>query len=515
MTNHKEILRLDALGINRRDTGVACGCSRNTVTRTLQRAKSIGLTWEKAQEMTPKEVTETLFPPGETQPIHKMPDYEYVHREMQRSSVTLNLLWLEYCDQCRESGELAYKSTQFNKYYADFLQKTKATMRLQHKPGETMQVDWAGQTAYLVDTDTGKLIKAYVFVAVLPYSGYAYVEAFANQKQESWITAHANAYSYIGGVTRILTPDNLKVGVIKNTRTETVINRLYQEMAEHYGTAILPTRPSTPTDKGAVEGVVGIVSTFILAALRNQQFLSLQELNRAIKEKLREFNNKPFQKKEGTRTSAFEEEKPYLLPLPVYPFEMSTWKVATVQYNYHISVESQNYSVSYEYIKQKVDVRLTKNMVEIFYDSNRIASHFRLYGSPNQYSTIETHMPPDHQQYIQWNGKRFISWAEKMGVHTVTVIQWFLQQYKVEQQGYKVCMALLKLTDKYSPKRVENACEKALSLTSQPSLKNIQLILRSGQDRLVQKEEESQPSPDASLYGFTRGAEYYDPGRNE
>jgi transposase len=514
MTNHKEILRLEALGIGRQDTALACGCSRNTVTRILQRAKATGLTWEKAQKMTAKEVSETLFPPAETLPVYKMPDYEYIHREMQKSSVTLNLLWLEYCDQCRTTGELAYKSTQFNKYYADFFQKTKATMHLQHRPGETMQVDWAGQTAFLVDTDAGEFIKTYIFVAVLPYSGYAYVEAFPDQKQESWVMAHVNAYSHFGGVTKVLTPDNLKTGITKNTRAETVINQTYREMAEHYGTAVLPARPYSPRDKGAVEGAVGIVSTFILAASRNQQFFSLQELNRAIAEKLHEFNHKPFQKKTGSRASAFEEEKPFLLPLPARPFELTTWKVATVQYNYHVSIESQNYSCPYEYIKQKVDVRLTKNMVELFYDNNRIASHFRLYGRPNQYSTLETHMTPDHQQYLQWNGKRFISWAEKMGAYTVTVIQWFLQQYKVEQQGYKACMALLKLSDKYTPMRVENACERVLSFTAQPSLKSIQSVLRSGQDKMVQKEGAPHPLQDASPYGFTRGAGYYGSGRN-
>jgi transposase len=463
--------------------------------------------------MTTKEVSEVLFPTGETQPIFKMPDYEYVHREMQKSGATLNLLWLEYCDQCREAGEMPYKSTQFNKYYSDFLLKTKATMHLSHKPGEVMQVDWCGQTAFLIDTDTGELIKAYVFVAVLPYSSCAYVEAFLNRDQESWICAHTNAYRYFGGATRILTPDNLKTGVTKNSKDETVINRIYQEMAEHYGTAVLPARPFSPKDKGAVENTVGIVSTFILAALRNQQFFTLPELNQAIWGKLDEFNLKPFQKKTGSRASALEEEKPFLLPLPTHPFEMASWKVATVQFNYHISVESQNYSCPYEYIKQKVNVRLTKNAVEIFYDSNRIASHFRLYGRPNQYSTNEGHMPPDHQQYIQWNRKRFLSWAEKIGPHTMTVIQWFLQQYSVEQQGYKACMALLKLSDKHTPGRVEAACKRVLSFTPQPSLKSIQSVLRSGQDKLLQDDGSAPSLPDASAFGFTRGADYYGSGR--
>ena len=389
MVNHKEILRLKSLGLTHREITDATGCGRNTVTRTLARAREQKLSWPQAQSMSQQEVSQRLFPTEQKDPVYKMPDYEWVHREMQKSGVTLSLLWVEYCEQCRQSGELPYKSTQFNKYYADYVHKAKATMHLEHKPGETMQVDWAGQTAALVDTDTGERLDAYLFVAVLPYSGYAYTEAFLDMKQEAWITGHVNAYRYFGGVTRILTPDNLKTGIVKNSRTETVLNKSYQEMAEHYGTAILPARPRSPKDKAFVEGSVGVVSTWILAALRNRQFLSLMELNEAIHEKLETFNHKPFQKREGSRAACFAEEKLFLLPLPAMPFELAVWKVATVQYNYHISVERMNYSVPYEYIKQQVDVRLTRTTVEIFFAGTRIASHLRLHGRPNQYSTVE------------------------------------------------------------------------------------------------------------------------------
>ena len=156
-----------------------------------------------------------------------MPDYASVHKELQRSGVTLNLLWLEYCDQCRAAGEIPYQSTQFNKYYADYLAKVNATMHLNHKPGEVMQVDWAGDTAAVIDTDTGEImIPAYVFVATLPYSGYSYVEAFFSMNQETWSTAHVNAYKYFGGVTRIIQCDNLKTGVQKHGKDEVVLNKL-------------------------------------------------------------------------------------------------------------------------------------------------------------------------------------------------------------------------------------------------------------------------------------------------
>ena len=231
MTNYKEILRLAALGIQKQDIAASCQCSRNTVRNVLNAAQERSITRAMARDCTNEALRQLLFPSSGGTSVYRMPDYEYVHREMQKSGVTLSLLWVEYCEQCRANGDIPYQSTQFNKYYSDFVQKTRATMHLDHKPGDTMQVDWAGQTAAVVDTDTGEIIPAYLFVAVLPYSGYAYTEAFLDMKQEAWINAHVHAYQYFGGVTRLLVPDNLKTGVIKNTKDETVINKIYREPA--------------------------------------------------------------------------------------------------------------------------------------------------------------------------------------------------------------------------------------------------------------------------------------------
>lgn len=457
--------------------------------------------------MSDKQLAEMLFPANAAKPEYKMPYYEYVSREMQKSGVTLNLLWLEYCEQCSNNGEIPYQLTQFKKYYCDYTMKNSATMHLNHKPGEIMQVDWAGDTAAVIDTDTGEEIPVYVFVATLPYSGYSYVEGFFSMNQECWTAAHVNAFRYFGGVTKIIQCDNLKTGVDKHGRNEVKLNKAYSELAEHYNTAILPCRVRSPKDKAFVEGTVGVISTFILAALRNRRFLSLAELNKAIPERLYEFNHKSFQKRDGSRAIAFKEEKAFLMPLPPTPFELSTWRIATVAPNYHITVDKMNYSVPYEYIKRKVDVRMTRNTVEIFFDRNRICSHRRLYGKPNQYSTNEEHMPADHQKYIQWNGERFIKWASKIGESTATVVK-AIRGYKVEQQGYKACMGLLKLADKYTPDRLENACKRALSFTPRPSHKNIQVILASGQDKQEEQSENAVPAA-KEQYGFTRGDSYY------
>ena len=512
MTNYREILRLRSLGINNKQIAESMGIARQTVITTLKIAFAQDLDWQATESLSDKELAERLYPQGGSKIAYKMPDYEYVHRELAKSGVTQQLLWFEYCDQCHAEGTIPYQLTQFKKYYCEFVRKTKATMHIKRKPGETMEVDWAGQTAHLTDADTGEIIDAYVFVAALPYSGYAYAEAFLSQNQEAWIAAHVNAYNFFGGVARILVPDNLKTGVIKNTRAETVINKTYQDMSEHYGTAIIPARVRKPKDKAAVEGAVGNISAFVLAAIRNQQVFTLKELNGIIRERLHAFNHRRFQKKDGSRATWFAEEKSYLLPLPLNPFEMASWKVATVSFNYHISVDEQYYSVPFEYIKRKVDVRSTRSTVEIFASGNRICSHIRLHGRRGQYSTQESHMPPNHQQFVQWNGERFRKWAAKIGANTAAVVESILTGYKVEQQGYRACMALLKSADIYSPERLEAACAKAFSYTPRPSYKAIQSILKSGQDKI--SEDSAAPS-DIDEFGFTRGSEYYGRGQSE
>ena len=485
MTGYRDILRLSAQGISQRSIAKSCDCSRNTVAKVLAQARQRKVEWSAVQGLTDGELQNLLFP-NQIQPIsRKVPDCEYIHREMARSGVTLSLLWNEYCEQCRIGSEIPLKYTQYCNYYRKFVVVTKATMHLNHKVGEQMEVDWAGQTAVIIDRDSGEIIPAYIFVAVLSYSQYAYVEAFIRQDQECWIAAHVNAFKFFGGVTRILTPDNLKTSVIQTSWYTPVINKTYHEMAEHYGTAVIPARVRKPKDKPNAEGTVGVISTWILAALRHYQFFSLAELNEAIRSKLDTFNSNPFQKKAGSRLSSFmEEEKLALQPLPVSPYELALWKVAVVQFNYHITVDKMHYSVPYEYIKHQVDVRITRLVIEVFFQSQRICSHSRLFGREGQYSTIVEHMPDNHQKYLQWDGQRFIAWAKNVGPNTVIVIRAILTSHKVEQQGYRSCMALLKMADRYSVIRLEAACTRALSYTPNPSYKNIITILKSGQDSL-------------------------------
>lgn len=348
MTRYREILRLHSQEISQRSIAASCECSRNTVVRVLRRAEEVGLTWPLPEEAGDAALEQRLFGERRVLEARKRPDFEHIHRELAKSGVTLSLLWNEYCEACRIEGTLSLMYSQFCYHYQQYALTTKASLHIEHKPGERMEVDWAGSTAAIQGNITGDPIPVSVFVAVLSCSGYAYAEGFFSQNQESWIAAHVNAYDYFGGATRILVPDNLKTGVEKPDWYTPVINRVYHEMAEHYGTAVIPARVRKPKDKASVEGTVGMLSTWIIAALRNRQFFSVRELNEAMREKLAEFNSKPFQKKPGSRRSAFEEEKPFLLPLPTHTFEMAVWKVATVQPDYHVSADKNHYSVPCE-----------------------------------------------------------------------------------------------------------------------------------------------------------------------
>jgi len=511
---YREILRLNDQGISNRSIASSCGCSRNTVNNVIKMADELQVSWPLKNDITDTDLQNILYPEKGKSDLRKQPDCEYIHKEMAKSGVTLSLVWHEYSEACRHRREIPYSYRQFCRFYHNYATVSKATMRIKRKPGEIMEVDWAGQTAFLKDSLTGEPIPAYVFIAALPCSQYSYVEAFLSMDTTNWITAHLHAFEFFGGVTQMIVPDNLKTGVVKASSTDPVINRTYQEMAEHYHTAIMPARVRMPKDKANVERTVGIISTWIIASLRNDTFFTLNELNKAIDGKLTEFNQKDFQKKNGSRQTAFmEEEKFALLPLPASPYELATWKKATVQYDYHIIVDKMYYSVPYEYIKYEVDVRITRKIIEIFYKNFRIASHMRLEGKDGQLSTIPEHMPIQHKQYLDFNRDYFMKWAEAVGPNSLAMVKALLDSYKVEKQALKSCMGLTKLADQYSIERLESACKRAFSYSPRPNLNSIKTILKTGQDKLNTSATRTtgvdKVDQDSTTHGFVRGAAYY------
>lgn len=509
MRDIKKILELRAQNRSQRFIAESLGISRNTIRKIFKSADENGVYWDVVRDKTEKEIEKILFPESSIQLSYVQPDMEHIHHELLKTGVTLKLLWEEYVQGCRSINKPFYHRTQFNKLYHDYVKKNNLTMHITHKPGDKLFVDWNGKTMYVTDRYTGDMIPAYIFVATLPFSMYSYVQACPSMDSKNWIECHVNAYKYFNGATRLLIPDNLKTGVISHKRYgDPVLNRSYQELADHYGTTIVPARIRSPKDKAAVEGTVGVITTAIMAHLRNQTFFSFDKLNESIRKELDIFNTEPFQKKEGSRRSVFkEEEEEFMLPLPEHDFEWSQWKQVTVQRNYHVSIEKMNYSVPYEYVGKRVEAKITSQSVNIYYKGTMICSHKRLYGRMNQYSTNEQHMPENHRMF-RWNKDKFIEQAESIGTNTREIIQKLFDRYKAEEQAYNGCLSILKLADKYSSERLENACNLAIEYISNPTYRNIRMILESGQDlkNSIEKEEKEENLS----YACLRGKKYYE-----
>lgn len=513
MVDYKKILQLSSEGNSLRQVAVRVGNSHHTVKDVLDVASEHNISWPLDDEITNKELELLLYPERKNACIpYAEPDYAYIHRELSKKGVTLTLLWSEYCERCYANGQKPYMSTQFGDKYRSWARVTKATMRINHKPGETMQVDWAGGTIPYYDSVTGEEYKAYLFVAVLPCSGIIYVEACTDMKQENWLLCHIHAYEYFGGVTKILVPDNLKTGVTSNTRYETQLNTSYRELAEHYGTAIVPARVRKPQDKGLVEKSVGFSTTWITAALREQKFFSFSDVKTAVAERLEVINNKPFQKRPGNRREAYEnEEKEFMLPLPAHPYEPAIWAQATVGNDYLISDGRNKYSVPFDLIGEEVQIRLTKNTVEIYFNGSRVTSHKRLESYSVQPVVNTDHMPENHRKYLRYNAEEFRRWAADVGKCTESVVEHFLEMGKAPEQGYKSCVNLVKLSERYGKKKLESACERMLTLSSSPSLRTITTILKN--NKMQEKDAaKSIPEDSCNKYGITRGAAYFRKG---
>lgn len=506
MSQDKEILTLLAQGSSQRRIAAGLHVSRNTVARVASAATECGVAIEALLRLSESDVHAKLFPEDAAAPQTVLPDFAHVHKELLRNGVTLKLLWEEYADKCRQ-GRVPYLGySQFCKRYGDFVEANNLTMHIRHKPGDRLMVDWAGTKMRIGNPSSGQTAYAYLFVATLPFSMYCYAEAMPDMKMPSWIKAHVHAFGFFGGSTRLLVCDNLKTGVISHRKHEDPqLNPVYKELAEHYGTALLPARVLAPKDKAAVEGTVGALTTAIIARLRNQTFLTLQELNHAVTKALQAFNERPFEKREGSRRSVFlEEEQPFLKALPCTPYEYAEWKQATVALDYHVCVDHQYYSVPFRYVHKKVDVRICGGIIEVFFQKERIATHQRLFGKRHQYATLPEHMPPNHQMYSLWDGKRFLRWAAKVGPAAQQVIQKRLASYQVEEQAYKSYIALLKLADKYTPERLEKACALALEKDHAPRYSYISSILKQKQDVTEQDAQKQMAS-----HAFLRGAAYY------
>jgi transposase len=504
----KELLRLRfELGLGQRAIARACSISQSTVHEYLSRAAEAGIVWPLKQEWDDQTLNLALF--GERRvPLrlltHLLPDFSVLHQELQQHPhVTLQLAWQEY----REANPEGYGYSRFCELYGRWRRKQDVVLRQEHKPGEKGFVDWAGAKIPVHDV-TGEVWQASLFVMVLGASSYTYAEATRDQQMTAWLSAHIHAFEYFGGSPRLLIPDNTRTGVSRACRYDPDLNPTYQEMAMHYGIGVVPARPYRPRDKAKVEVGVQVSQRWIVAVLRHQKFFRLEDLNRAIRENLERLNHRRFKKREGSRASLFASlEKSTLRALPAERFDMSQWSRARVNIDYHIAFDANLYSVPYNLVQEQVEVRATPTTVEIFHKGQRIASHVRGRRREEVFTQKE-HRPKSHQAHLEWTPSRMLNWAEKIGPHTARLCERILSEKPHPEMGYRSCLGIIRLAERYSALRVEAAAQRAL-ISGACRFKSVESILKNSLDQQPLTTEPPSP-PAAPPHDNIRGAEYFE-----
>lgn len=505
MRKVREVLRLrHALGVSVREIARSVGVSRSTAGEYLRRAAVIGITWPVPDGLDDGELERRLFTPASfvEQPTRPLPEWPQIHGELKRRGVTLLLLWEEY----RAHHGDGYGYSRFCDLYREWRSTISPTMRQAHGPGEKLFVDFAGHTVPVADAATGELRQAQIFVAVLGASNYVYARACWTQSLPDWIGAHVGAFAAIGGVAKAIVCDNLKAGITATCRYEPGINRTYQELAEHYGTAILPTRPRKPRDKAKVEGAVLIVERYVLARLRNRHFLGLDTLNAAIGESVADLNAKVMRKLAVSRNELLAQiDRPALKPLPPTPFQYAEWKRCRVAPDYHVEIADHFYSVPSRLIREQVEARITATTVEILHRGVRVACHVR---SParHRHTTIAEHMPSAHRRYAAWTPARMLRDAAAIGPATATLVAAVMQAKPHPEQGFRACLGILRLARSFGSIRLEAACQRGNDIGA-TTYRSIKSILESGLDKAYASATDDHPAP--IHHANIRGTDYY------
>ncbi len=511
MSKEKEIIRLTHQGFSQRSICKMVRTSDRKIRHVLNRLHELDLTYDDIKDMDDDLFFSKFIKRKEVKSDQRRPDCAHIHEELKRKGVTLMLLWEEYTEQCQILDQPYLKYTQFCNVYREYVESNKLTMHIDRKPGEKCEVDWAGTTIPIYDISLKNVVcKAYLFVGVLPFSQYMFAQATIDMKEEAWINHHIDMFNYFGGVPLICVCDNCKTAIISHRKYEEIIfNKAYYEMAEYYATAVIPARVRKPKDKNSAEGSVGYVTRQIVARLRDCKFSSLSELNGRIRTELKFLNDKEFQKREYSRTHVFEnEERHYLEPLPEMPYEYAIWKKATVSYNYHIQFERNYYSVPYQYLRNNVQLRITKRILEIYCNGARIACHPRILSGVNKYVTSKDHMPDNHKVYTEWTSDKITQWAKAIGPNTYQVICNIFSNARIEQQVYNQCITILKLREKYSAGLLEAAAEIILEKHITPIHKHFKLTI----ENIQQQAKEEKQNND---YALIRGAKYFGGNDNE
>jgi transposase len=468
----KEILRLYyGAQLSMHQIATSLNLSVGVVHKHLSNLKSKGVTWPLSSDMTNDELL--ALAKNNASVKKETIDFNFIHSELKRKGVTLQLLWEEH----QQSGLIDLSYSQLCRRYRNWKAKQPQSMCQTHKAGDKLFIDYSGMTFDIIDPLTHQIRSTQIFIGVLGASNYTYAEATWSQKLEDWIRSHIRMFDYFGGVPDLLVPDNLKSAVTKTCRYEPDINPTYAELVRHYNTAVLPARPYKPKDKSKAEAGVLLVQRWILARLRNETFIGLDELNQAIKKLLIELNNKPFKKLPGTRRSLFKEiDQPALNALPKMAFEYKHFKRAKVNIDYHFELLGHYYSVPNRYIGEHLDIWHNNYIVEVYLHGKQITSHIKS-DVKGKHTTNQKHMPTAHLKQSQWSAERFLNWANSIGQNTRDVTHYLLSGRDHQEQAFRSCLGLLSLSKKYSNAQLELACAYAIE-NNIWSRKSIQSILK-------------------------------------
>ncbi len=505
MSKVREVLRLRwALGRSVREAARAAGVSVGVVSNTERRVKRAGLDWAAVERLDDAQLETRLYggPKRTRGPARALPDPVWMHAELRRPGVTLELLHLEYLRE-HPSG---YRYTAFCDAYRKWLDRRGLVMRQQHKAGEKSFVDYSGKKPHIVDAATGEVVEVELFVAVLGASNLTYAEATRTQTMGDVVASHVRAFEYFGGVTQVVVPDQLRTAVRVPCRYEPTVTRTYAELGRHYGTAIVPARPAKPRDKAKVEVAVQVAQRWILARLRNETFFTIEALNKRIAELIEELNARPMKKHGGvSRRDLFERvERAALIALPSARFEVSEWRRATVNVDYHVALFEHFYSVPYTLVREEIEARLTATTVEIFHRNRRVASHLRSYVR-FRFTTDSAHMPEAHQKHFA-GGDAVVAWGASVGPMTEGMVRRLLDANPVREQGWRSAKGLQRLAQKYGDTRVEAACAQALRFGAR-SYKPVERLLKLGREQLTLPDGRQTPAP--LVHENVRGPRYF------
>jgi transposase len=494
MTQVRRIIQLKTEGLSKLKISGALHIHRSTLDTYILKLEASGKSYPELLQYSDEQLSAFIF---NTSSVAK-PDsrfdilqkhLDYFKEELSRPGVTRKTLWEEYLTAYPNS----YSYTQFCEHFARHLKSTHATMHLSHRAGEYLQIDFAGKQLHYVNIQTGEIIACPVLVCTLPFSGYAYVEVLPSAAQEYLFGALNRCLEYIGGVPRNVLSDNMKQFVGKNLRYEYKFPELASQWAVHYNTNLVATRVRKPKDKPTVENTVYHSYLRIYAKIRNEEFHSISELNKRIRELLEVHNHALFQKLPGSRRERFmQEEKPLLKQLPHEPFIIKHTTTGKVQKNYHVILgqDMHQYSVPYQYIGQSTKVIYDEYHVEIYIGFKRIAIHKRDFRQ-HAYTTLGEHMPEKHLKYnetLGWDADYFLSFAQKIGENALEIFVRILNSKDFVEQTYNACIGLKRLSDIYGTSRFEAACRRA-SNASRVSYGMIKNILENNLDKQIEPQQ--------------------------